>query len=252
MAMFGGLNRKPKPFLPETSFPGTPGIGGGLPQNQPSVSPAFDPGMGGIPAPMATPAKQGVNWMGVLADTLAGAAGQPGQYAAGLREDKQIERQQAQYRQRLADQQSQWMFQEQWKRDNPAPRSPHYWETNDGSLGVIGPDGKPSIAYKDPTPKIDWITATNADGTKTLVPMQQGGGGPVSPTPGGGSGSAPSLDAGGFMTLGQFKSMLGAPTFKPGHPAWSTPVEITGDADYDSLPSGKTFIGPDRQIRTKP
>ena len=50
------------------------------------------------------------------------------------------------------------------------PQAPHYWETNNGSLAVVGQDGKPQILYQDPTPKIDWITATNPDGTKTLTP----------------------------------------------------------------------------------
>lgn len=70
-----------------------------------------------------------------------------------------------------------------WERANPKPTAPHYWETNNGSLGVIGADGKPTIIYQDPTPKIDWITAQNPDGTKTLVPMQQGGGMPGAAVP---------------------------------------------------------------------
>jgi hypothetical protein len=59
---------------------------------------------------------------------------------------------------------------------NKPAAAPHYWETNNGSLAVVGPDGKPQVVYEDPTPKIEWITTTNPDGTKTLVPMQQGDG----------------------------------------------------------------------------
>lgn len=66
---------------------------------------------------------------------------------------------------------------------NKPQAAPHYWETNNGSLGMVGPDGQPTILYQDPTPKVDWITTTNPDGTKTLVPMQQGGGAvPTLPT----------------------------------------------------------------------
>lgn len=61
---------------------------------------------------------------------------------------------------------------------NKPAAAPHYWETNNGSLAVVGPDGRPQVLYEDPTPKVDWITTTNPDGTKTLVPMQQGGGRP--------------------------------------------------------------------------
>lgn len=82
----------------------------------------------------------------------------------------------------------------------------------------------------------------------TLLQNLGGGGQSISPQPV----DAPASPAGGgFMTLGQFQSMQGAHTFKPGHPAWATPVQITGDADYDRLPSGKTFIGPDGIVRTK-
>lgn len=53
------------------------------------------------------------------------------------------------------------------------------------------------------------------------------------------------------MTLGQFDAMRSVPTFKSGHPAWDTPVQISNDADFDKLPSGKTYIGPDNVVRRK-
>lgn len=57
------------------------------------------------------------------------------------------------------------------------PKGPHYWETNDGSLGVVDPaTGKPTILYKDPTPKIDWITADDGKGGKSLIPYIRGTG----------------------------------------------------------------------------
>lgn len=93
-----------------------------------------------------------------------------------------------------------------WDRNNPKPLTPHFWETNDGSLGVVGPDGTPTILYKDPTPKLNWITAENGDGTKQLIPvgpngpMGQGAGLPTAPvgklTPI--RGGAASQEAGGF------------------------------------------------------
>lgn len=54
-------------------------------------------------------------------------------------------------------------------------RSPYRWESNDGSLMEIGPDGAPRVVYQDPTPKVDWVTVNNPDGTKTIMPMQRGG-----------------------------------------------------------------------------
>lgn len=61
---------------------------------------------------------------------------------------------------------------------NRRPVQPHYWETNNGSLGIVGEDGVPRILYQDPTPRTEWISARNPDGTLTIVPMQQGGGAP--------------------------------------------------------------------------
>lgn len=64
--------------------------------------------------------------------------------------------------------------------------TPHYWETNDGSLGAIGPDGKPQILYKDPTPKVTWTQVDLPNGQKQLIPsingqIQAGGAGPQRP-----------------------------------------------------------------------
>lgn len=96
----------------------------------------------------------------------------------------------------------------QWQAQQPKQVAPHYWETNDGSLGVVGPDGKPSILYQDPTAKISWMTADNGDGTKTLVPfgpngpLQQGGGGQVSPRAVGGNTSLPTAPVGKLTPIG--------------------------------------------------
>ena len=77
----------------------------------------------------------------------------------------------AQRQQQLKD----WVWKEEYERANPAPRAPHYWETNDGSLGMVGPDGKPTILYQDPNDKIQWMQVDNGDGTKTVVPYNSKG-----------------------------------------------------------------------------
>lgn len=51
---------------------------------------------------------------------------------------------------------------------HPKATAPHYWETNNGSLGMVGADGKPAIVYQDPTPKVTTIAVDNHDGTQTL------------------------------------------------------------------------------------
>lgn len=78
---------------------------------------------------------------------------------------------------------------EQFELRNRKPNAPHYWEMNDGSLGVVGPDGQPKVLFKDPTPKINWITADNGDGTKSVIPV--GPNGPLNAMPP--SGAAPTI-----------------------------------------------------------
>ncbi len=108
-----------------------------------------------IAVPQAAPAKPKINWLGVLADALSGAAGQPGMYAQRMqqerREQSALERGEEQYQRRRMDDREDKI----WQRDN-APRAPYRWESNDGSLMEMGPQG-PVVVYKDPTPKEKWV-----------------------------------------------------------------------------------------------
>lgn len=151
---------------------------------QPPVS-ALD---GGINDPAATP-KKGFDWrkaLGVLGDSLSIAGGGQAQYVPGLIENRQrqqaaayaAQQQEAQRQSALAD----WVWKQQYEANHRPPPAPHYWETNDGSLGMVGPDGKPQIVYEDKTPKIQWITFDNGDGTKSVIPY--GPNGPLGQSPG--------------------------------------------------------------------
>lgn len=71
----------------------------------------------------------------------------------------------------------------------PQNERPYRWESNNGSLMEIGPDGQPRVVYNDPTPKISWVRADNGDGTVTMVPM--GPGGPVNSAPAQGNPTSP-------------------------------------------------------------
>lgn len=143
-------------------------------------SPAMQPAMTAEPAPMAP--KRGFDWgklIGVLGDSLSIAGGGQAMYVPNMIDQRN--RQQAQqyaeqtYQRRRADDNADWMARQEWERANPAPTAPYRWESNDGSLMELGPDGAPRVAYKDPTPKINWIRADNGDGTFTMVPMGPNG-----------------------------------------------------------------------------
>ena len=143
-----------------------------------------------MPMPQAVPEKRpGASFAGIAADFLAGMAGQPGPYAAMVQKQRDLqERRRIMEQQRQADRDD-YVWKLQQKAQFPDPVSPHYWETNDGSLGMVGPDGKPSILYKDPTPKMDTIQVRDpATGEVKWYRVPQGGGDPgISPAPGGAS-----------------------------------------------------------------
>lgn len=126
----------------------------------------------------------GTGWQiaGSIGDALKEANGLEATYGPAMAQRRQMEFLQKRQEQARENDWADYVRKQEYERANPAPKQPHYWETNDGSLASIGPDGQPQVLYKDPTPKIEWITATNPDGTKTLMPMPQGGGGaPAAP-----------------------------------------------------------------------
>jgi hypothetical protein len=150
----------------------------------PPVDPLAGAGMaprpeGGFNAPGGWAEK-----LGMLGDLLTGNQ----MFTPQIRARQQQAIAEQEYQRRQQDEQNTWLARQQWQRENPQPVAPHYFETNDGSQAVIGPDGKPQIVYKDPTPKVTWITSDNGDGTKSLIPMVNGmpAGAPApAPTPNG-------------------------------------------------------------------
>lgn len=153
-----------------------------------------------LPSPMpqaaeAQPQKPGFDWrklLGVLGDSLSIAGGGQASYVPMMQEN--MLRRQAQdyaeqtYQRRRADENTDWQARQEWEVANK-PVTPYRWESNDGSLMELGADGQPRVAYKDPTPKINWVRADNGDGTFTMVPM--GPNGPINLNGQGGAPAAP-------------------------------------------------------------
>ncbi|WP_394662892.1 hypothetical protein [uncultured Sphingomonas sp.] len=117
----------------------------------------------------------GVQLLGSIGDAVSSAYGGGTPYATAQNQFRQRQQQLQDYRMKQADEMAQWTAQQEWERAHPKPVAPHYWETNDGSLGIVGPDSKPQILYQDPTPKVNWITADNGDGTKSVIPVGPNG-----------------------------------------------------------------------------
>lgn len=69
-----------------------------------------------------------------------------------------------------------WQTKFDYEQKNRVP-TPYRWESNDGSLMELGADGQPRVAYKDPTPKTEWIRTTDpTTGEIIMTPMTMGGG----------------------------------------------------------------------------
>ncbi|ANI79005.1 hypothetical protein [Sphingobium sp. EP60837] len=217
-----------------------------------------DPGMSmpsQMPMPQTVPEKRpGASFAGIAADFLAGMAGQQGPYAAQVQHQRALqERERLAQRQRMAERDD-YVWKLQQKQQFPDPVAPHYWETNDGSLGMIGPDGKPTIAYKDPTPKINWIRADNGDGTQSLIPVgpngpidAKGGDPAISPTPGptGNSGPASAGPGVPHLTVDQMRSIGQGVNFSQWQQREGTPVLVTSAEEMARVPVGTLVISPD-------
>lgn len=95
-------------------------------------------------------------------------------------------------REEHAGQFADWKQQYDYERANPksSVAGPHYWESNDGSLHAVGPDGKSNEVYHDPTPKMNFIPDGMGGGQWLAVPTN----GPM-PTPGAMAPSTPKAPA---------------------------------------------------------
>lgn len=157
---------------------------------------------------------------GTLGDTLATWAGGQATYAPMMQRRQAIEQEQRVHDRDLQDSIARFRAEQDYKRANPT-LEPHYWETNDGSLGYVGTDGKPSILYKDPTPKINWIEADDGRGGKRLIPV-----GPNGPLSGGGNATPPATLPPDFDFDAAPTSDLGVPPDAVS-PGGSTPTVLS-------------------------
>lgn len=138
-------------------------------------------------APEMKPAKPGFNdpggWgekLAMIGSVLAGDGGNSPALAPYILRRQQELLAQRQQQEREYDWQD-WQRKQEWEAAHRPPAAPHYWETNDGSLAMVGPDGQPKVLYKDPTPKTEYQTVRNPDGTITVYPMPQVGGANTAP-----------------------------------------------------------------------
>lgn len=119
------------------------------------------------------PQKPGFDWrklLGVLGDSLSIAGGGQAQYVPSLIENRQRQQAQAyaeqQYQRRRQDENTDWMTRQEYE---AAHRPPTYFDDNAGNRWAIGADGKPTLAFRDPTQKYVQQVVTDPDGSQRLV-----------------------------------------------------------------------------------
>lgn len=117
-----------------------------MPQADPMA--AMGQSMGQVPmmqqgqqfAQSQAPKKPGINWLGVLADTLAGAAGREGPYAASMRAKAEQEALQEHARQQreasMQDWRTKFEYANEYERNNPKPHQPDDFERSLMASGV--------------------------------------------------------------------------------------------------------------------
>lgn len=111
---------------------------------------------------------------GSLGDALMQMNGMRPVYAPALQDQRDLT-----MRQRLLEQQRDLAWEgfkreHQYKIDNPMPRAPHYFESNDGDIYAVGDDGAPKRLFDDPTPKVEHIIAGDGMGGQRIVPIVNG------------------------------------------------------------------------------
>jgi len=148
----------------------------GLPRRPMDEGGAFDTpeGLGGLPTKpkgLFAEGSKGQIIAGILGDALAGINGGPALFTQSQMQNRAADREQAQWGLRrqgeLADYEQKQQIEAKYRKPTP-----HYFESNDGSVGMIGPDGKPQILYKDPTPKMNFIPDGLGGGQWVAVPGQ--------------------------------------------------------------------------------
>lgn len=132
------------------------------------------------------PKKPGVNWWGVLADALAGAAGREGPYAASMRARQEQEAAQEHARQQreasMQDGRAKFLFEQQYKRENPEPHQPDDFERSLIGGGIL--PGTPEWAeanrqrsqnFTDPIVNVQTPTGYYSGPRSGLAAAMQGG-----------------------------------------------------------------------------
>lgn len=142
------------------------------PVMRPSGRPAtgfFGQGATAGQAPQQPQAKGGKGMSPWAAAALGFVGG--GDVANIILQRKQQERELQLAEMRRQQEQQDWLARKRWERENPEP---YRFTSNDGDVYQVGPDGKPTRLFDDPSPKVTWQEVDLGNGQKKLYPVVGG------------------------------------------------------------------------------
>jgi hypothetical protein len=174
-----------------------------MPFGVPSQQSPYSAGFVDLPHPMAQAVapKPKVNWLGVLADALAGAAGREGPYASMLMQQRQSQQEEDRYQRHRADSFDLWRQQQDYQAQHPNPPQPTEYERMLQAAGYapgtpeyvdhvrnyVNMKENPPYYFTDPTTGQLKMVPRNAGGAApqgvTFTPIDEGG-----PSPSGSGG----------------------------------------------------------------
>lgn len=142
-------------------------FGSAVPNMIDETRPPLDPGYAAAPTAPAKPSFFGEGGVGRaiagnIGDFLLQYSGMQPIYAPAMQQRQAAQQAEMQRQQGLAD----WVAKQEYEAKN---RPPTYFDDNAGNRWAIGADGKPTLAFRDPTQKYVQQVVTDPDGSQRLV-----------------------------------------------------------------------------------
>lgn len=166
---------------------------------------------------MAPQAKHGVNWLGVLADALSGAVGQPGMYAQSMMRQKQADQEEQTFQRHQDSEMQRQIGLYDYQRTHPEAKDPVGYAAELASMGLT--PGTPEFNQRMTAhlnSMDDPLVTTTLPGDRVYSGPRSGLAAALSGASGGGS-----------------------------------LPKVSDSATYNALPPGAQFIDPQGNVRTK-
>lgn len=112
---------------------------------------------------------------GSIGDFLLRQAGMQPIYGPAAQQQRELEQRMQIYQQQRQDSYDDWVRQQQWRKDNPDPAPPSEFARKYADMvRIVGQEEADKWAKSEANP-MQWITADNPDGSKSIIPVPRNG-----------------------------------------------------------------------------